>query len=447
MKKLEQVKAEVLQAIDARRDDILALGEYFWRNPEIGYREYKTAARAVSTLRSMGLAVQDQMALTGFRADLAGAAGAGPCVAILGELDALALPTHPECDPATGAVHACGHHAHITALLGAAFGLAESGAMASMSGKVCFIGTPAEECIEFEHRLQMMAEGKISAIGGKCELIRCGAFDDVDISIMHHAGTKSYGVNDHNGFIMKTVRFSGRSCHASGPGNGVNAFHAATLAVNALGMIRETFSRNRTIRVHGIMTGGGDVVNIIPDQCKMEYMIRADNMEEIKVVSEQFDRAMAGAAVAVGAEVEVRTMCGYMPFSDDEALFDLYKAAVPLVAPGWDKPISRGFSMGSTDMGDVSCLMPVIHGSAPGMKGTGHGTNFTVDDPEKLYLGNAKLAALMVVDMLYDKAEIGNQVAARRTGKMTVEEYIKYADSFTNNRNTAEILQAEASKD
>ncbi|MDD4098347.1 MAG: amidohydrolase [Lentisphaeria bacterium] len=441
MKKIDTVKAAVLKAIDARRDDILALGEFFWKNPEAGFREYKTSAKAVATLRSLGLSVQEKLALTGFRADLAGSSP-GPTVAVLGELDALLLPTHPECDSSTGAVHACGHQAHITALLGVAFGLVESGAMASLAGRVSFIGTPAEECIEFEHRLQMMAAGKIQALGGKSELIRRGAFDGVDIAIMHHATTKGYGVNDHNGFVMKTVKFRGRSCHAAGPGNGVNAFHAATLAVNALGMIRETFSRNRTIRVHGIMTGGGDVVNIIPDSCKMEYMIRADKMEEIKVVSAQFDKVMAGAAVAVGAEVEIRTVCGYMPLADDEALFDLYKAAVKKVAPSWDKPVGRGFSMGSTDMGDVGYIMPAIHGAAPGMKGTGHGIDFTVDDPVKLYLGNAKLAALMVVDLLYGQAETGRKVAARRDGKMTVQEYIDYADSFTATRNAAGVLEA-----
>jgi len=440
MKKIDTVKAAVIRAIDARQNDILALGDYFWQNPEAGYREYKTAAKATATLRSLGLTVRENLAVTGMRADLDGVRP-GPTVAVLGELDALLLPTHPECDPATGAVHACGHHAHITAMLGAAMGLAESGAMKDLAGRVSFIGTPAEECIEFEHRLQMMAEDKIHAVGGKSELIRCGAFEGVDIAIMHHAGTKGYGVNDHNGFVMKTVRFQGKSCHAAGPGGGVNAFHAATLAVNALGMIRETFSRNRTIRVHGIMTGGGDVVNIIPDSCKMEYMIRADKMEEVKVVSEQFDKVMAGAAVAVGAEVEIRTVCGYMPLADDEALFEVYKGAVKLVEPGWDKPVGRGFSMGSTDMGDVGCIMPVIHGSAPGMKGTGHGTDFTVDDPVRLYLGNAKLAALMVVDLLYGKAETGRKVAARRDGKMSVQEYIDYADSFTATRNAAGVLQ------
>ena len=129
-----------------------------------------------------------------------------------------------------------------------------------------------------------------------------------------------------------------------------------------------------------------------------------------------------------------------MPLADDEALFEVYKGAVKLVEPGWDKPVGRGFSMGSTDMGDVGCIMPVIHGSAPGMKGTGHGTDFTVDDPVRLYLGNAKLAALMVVDLLYGKAETGRKVAARRDGKMSVQEYIDYADSFTATRNAAGVL-------
>jgi hypothetical protein len=97
--------------------------------------------------------------------------------------------------------------------------------------------------------------------------------------------------------------------------------------------------------------------------------------------------------------------------------------------------------MGSTDMGDVGCIMPVIHGSTSGMKGTGHGITYTVDDPVRLYLNNAKLAALMVVELLYGKAERGRKVAARREGKMSIEEYIKYADSFTSTQNIADVLE------
>ncbi|NLZ62186.1 MAG: amidohydrolase [Lentisphaerae bacterium] len=422
MRKLSEVRKAVLAAIDQHREQIIAIGEYVWRNPEAGYREFKTSQKAAEVLESLGLSVKKKLGVTGLRADL-DSGRPGPVLAVLGEMDALILPSHPESDESTGAVHACGHNCHITAMLGAAIGLCHSRAADALSGKIAFIANPAEECIEFASRLQLMAKKKILAIGGKCDQILRGVFRDVDMAIMNHVGTgENYGAAGHNGFIVKNVIFHGKSCHAAWPARGVNALNAATLAQNAVAMLRETFT-DSSIRVHGIMTNGGDVVNIIPDNVRMEYMLRADSLDKIKHLSQLFDQAMLGAAMALGAQAEIITTPGYMTMENDEALGEVFRDAVHLLHPEAVVNINTGFSTGSTDMGDVSHIMPAIHASVPGTGGTGHGIDYHVADPEKAYIENAKILALMAVELLYGNADKGREIAARRCGCISQEQY------------------------
>ena len=146
------------------------------------------------------------MLFRSFRADI-DTGRPGPTVAILGELDSLIIPSHPECDKETGAVHSCGHNASATALFGAAVGLIDSGAVSDLCGKIALIGAPAEEGIEMDYRKSLIDEGKISFIAGKPQLISEGVFDDVDVSYMHHLGGKKFGYNDHNGCVNKRIVF------------------------------------------------------------------------------------------------------------------------------------------------------------------------------------------------------------------------------------------------
>ena len=183
----EALKAKVFAAIDNNAEKIIGIGEQIWKNPEPGYREFKTAKLAAEILKSLDLPTREGLGITGIRADLE-FGKPGPTIAMLGELDSLVLPTHPECDPATGAVHACGHNASMAGMLGAAIGLVSAGISNELSGKIAFVAVPAEECIEIEKRLQMIAEKKISSLGGKGELIRQGVFDDVQLAFMLHAG-------------------------------------------------------------------------------------------------------------------------------------------------------------------------------------------------------------------------------------------------------------------
>ncbi len=418
MRSIEQLKKDVCAAIDTQRERIIEIGETIWKNPESGYREVKTSKLAKKTLEALGLKVTDSLALTGLRADLNGAS-AGPTLAILGEMDALVLPTHPEADPVTGAVHACGHNCHITGLLGAAIGLCGAGAAKELAGKIALIATPAEECIELEYRSGLIEKGLIRFASGKQELISRGAFDDVDMAYMLHVGS-GYDVWNGNGFLLKKITFRGKSCHAAGPQAGVNAMSAMTLAQSAIGLLRERMDEHA--RVHGVITAGGDVTNIIPDVAKMEYMVRADSIEKLGKLNNMFDCAVTHSAQALGASAEIHTMPGNMPLKNDPELFGLFREVTHQLIPDAGIP-GLGFNAGSTDMGDVCCIMPGLHGSIGGSHGC-HSVDYRIVDPELAYVANAKIMALMAVELLYGDAAAGRKIAAAKAGKLSIPEYL-----------------------
>lgn len=424
----DDLKKKLCAAIDANAEKIIEIGETIWKNPEPGYREYKTAALTADVFKSLSLPTQEKLGLTGVRADMSFSDDA-PTIAILGEMDSLILPTHPECDPQTGAVHSCGHNASMAGMLGAAIGLAAAGISKDLSGKIAFVAVPAEECIEIDHRFAMMAEKKISSLGGKGELIRRGVFDDVALSLMLHAGS-GYAYGPHNGFITKKVTFKGFSCHAAAPGQGINALHAMTLAQTAVGLLRERWAgMNHTVRIHGIVTAGGDVVNIIPDSCKMEFLVRADKIETLKTLHKEFDRAMCGAAMAVGAGVDIETIPGYMPQYDDAELEGFYSEAVKVLDPEIPNKGSI-FRCSSTDMGDLSTVMPTLHAYTAGAAGTGHGKDYCIADKARAYVINAKIIGSIAIDLLAGNAEAARRIARKREGKLSVKEYIAFADSL-----------------
>ena len=445
MKSKQQLIQDVLAAIDANREKIIGIGTTVWKNPEPGYKEFKTSELAAKTLTEIGLTPKRNLAITGMRADLDGVKP-GPSLAICGEMDSLILPSHPECNPVTGAVHACGHNSHIANMLGAAIGLVQANAQNDISGKIAFIPCPAEECIETEWRSKLIKEGKIKALGGKASLILEGVFDDIDMSIMNHLGCAGYSVLDNNGFCMKNVTFHGKSAHAAGaPQYSINALSAANLALHALALLRETYSGDQYIRAHGILTHGGESVNIIPDRASIEYQLRAEKLDKIRALSEKFDQCMRGCAIAIGCTVDITTMPGYMPLYNDDELCDCFAEAVaianPNAAPARCKPF---FDMGCTDMGDLSVIMPVLHSYCPGGGGTGHGVDYRIADPEKAYIVNSKILAIMAIDLLYGDAERGRKVAARKANCLPIEKYREIMDSFNSFSTTRQSGHAEA---
>src|SRR3989442_15860236 len=182
-----ELKQRVYAAIDRRAEEIVGLGERIRKQPELGFKEVKTARLVEDTLSGLGLKPRAGLALTGVRADLAGKAGPGPTFALLAELDALVVAGHPGADPETGAAHACGHNAQVAGLLGCAMGLSDAQATEHLAGRVVVFAVPAEEYGDIEWRVSQARQGKLEFLGGKPELLRLGPLDDPHLAMMVHS--------------------------------------------------------------------------------------------------------------------------------------------------------------------------------------------------------------------------------------------------------------------
>jgi amidohydrolase len=426
----DDVKRAVCQAIDDNGERIVALGESIRRNPELGFKEFKTARLVEETLGSLGLAARSGLAVTGVRADARGARP-GPTFALLGELDGLVVAGHPIADAETGAAHACGHNAQIAGLLGAAMGLLGARALDHLAGRVVFFAVPAEEYGDVEWRVQQSRAGKLEFLGGKPELLRLGHFDDVDLAMMIHTTPqpemKKAGLAaSNNGCIVKTVRYVGRASHAGGaPHMGINALYAANVGLSAINAIRETFRDDDSIRVHPIITHGGSQVNVIPAEVRIETYVRGKTVKAILDANKKVDRAFRAGALALGAQVEIETLPGYLPLFNEAEMAHLFKANAVAVL-GADQVTEIGHRSGSTDMGDISHLMPTLHPYMGGASGSGHGADFAIADPKLAYIEPAKQLALMAVDLLWGDADAARGILKNWTPRMTKEEYLAF---------------------
>jgi amidohydrolase len=425
----DELKQRIYQAIDQRADEIIGLGEEIRRHPELGFKEVKTARLVEETFKKLGLTPRTGLALTGVRADVRGRAGDGPTFAVLGELDALVVAGHPEGDPDTGAAHACGHNAQIAGMLGAAIGLLDAKAFDQLAGRVAFFSVPAEEYGDIEWRVAQARAGKLEFLGGKPELLRLGHFDDVDMAMMIHTTPRpeegKAGVPaSNNGCIVKTVRYVGRAAHAGGaPHMGINALYAAHIGLMAINAIRETFRDEDTIRVHPIITHGGSQVNVIPGEVRIETYVRGRSMEAIFDANVKVDRALRAGALALGAKVEIETIPGYMPMTCDPIMARHFRDIAGDLF-GAENYRQIGHRTGSTDMGDLSQVMPILHPYIGGARGTGHGADWAIVDKPLAYLGPAKALAAMVVDLMSDGAAAAREVIAKARPPMTRASYL-----------------------
>lgn len=432
----EELKKKVCQQIDQRREDMIRAAKTMLGHPELGYREIKTAAMVREVLKGLGLPVREKLAVTGVEGTLSGKA-AGPTVVVMGELDSVMGRESPLADPVTGAAHLCGHHIQVASMLGAAMGLVGAGVGPYLSGQVKFLGCPAEEYLEIEYRLGLMGEGKISFLGGKQELIKLGYFDDVDAAMMVHsfADTAAPGFLMNatgNGFMAKFIRYEGKPSHAgAAPHRGINALNAACIGIMAIHAQRETFQDDDAIRVHPIITKGGDVVNVVPADVRLETYVRGKSLDAILDASQKVDRALKAGGDAVGAATTITNIPGYLPIFQDRNLTDL-ASRNGRVLLGDKGAQDAGFMGGSFDVGDLSHLIPVVHPFVTGTQGHLHTAEFCVTDYEAAVVLPAKLMAMCVIDLLADGAGEAKRVKKEFQPRLNKEQYLELMQRLTH---------------
>ena len=422
---------KISMAVDKYRKLILDAERYVWNNPETGYKEVKTSKYMEEVFENLGYEIIRAQGITGFHTCI-DTGREGPEVLILAELDSVICPSHKDADPITGAVHSCGHNVQCATLIGIAAALKEPNALDGLCGKIRLCAVPAEELIEIEYRNQLKAQGKIKYLGGKSEFLYRGFFDSVDIAFMVHASSRCLCKVGAVGFVAKKIIYKGTQAHAAGmPWNGHNALYAATCGLNAVNALRETFIDTDLIRFHPIITHGGDIVNAIPEKVEMESYLRGRTYDSITKNNEKINRALVGAALSMGTNVEIIDIPGYAPLINDENMIEVAKEGAKMV--GIDLYFENAFNTGSTDMGDLSTIMPVVHPYIGGIKGTGHGNDYEVIDPELACITNTKWQLSMLKILLGNNAERAKKIIKEfKPIFNSKEEFLQYQDNLNS---------------
>ena len=381
MTSLEDLKDKVREAVEEQRQRLHEISEFLYENPELGSEEFKAAEFLTGELEKNGFDVERGILdmPTAFCATYRGR-GRGPRVAVLAEYDAL---------PGVG--HGCGHNLIAASAIGA--GIAASKVMDKLDGEVLVVGTPAEE-------------GHGPSGGAKVIMAEKGFWDDIDGAIMLHpssawgAGSRSLGIS------LVKMEFEGQTSHAAAsPQEGVNALNAATLAHMATHMLRQEARRDANLVIHGIISEGGLASNIIPDRAVCDFGVRSSDDEYLDEMVDKVARCAEGAALAMGAKVNITKKKLYSGKKINEPLVEVlwnnYHNQGVEMKP-WKESVN-GMPMASTDFGDVSQRIPVagsyIGVTEPGIPG--HSVQMaeatmTEKGQEAMIIGTKALAMTLV---------------------------------------------------
>ncbi|MFA5594907.1 MAG: M20 family metallopeptidase [Trueperaceae bacterium] len=300
--------------------------------PELAFEEHRTVERLLQPLERAGFTVERPLGglATAFRASRT-FGRSGPRIALLAEYDAL---------PELG--HACGHNLIGTAAVGAAVTAAEQLERSSVDFTLEVVGCPAEE-----------------GGGGKILLIEAGAFNGVDAALMFHPSHRTMPVRSSLAATRLTLKFHGKASHAAtNPHLGINALDACIQTFNAINALRQHFPDE--YRVHGIISNGGSAPNVVPDFAEARFLVRHRHLEQVTQLKQKVIRAAEGAAMSVGARVEVEEgmmlaeRINNFPLAQRFARY-LVEQGIELQEP----PTVGG--VGSSDFGNLSHVLPAIH--------------------------------------------------------------------------------------
>lgn len=439
---MNERQLSLVEAVERQRPLIYEVEKYIWEHPETGFREWNTHRYLKETFENLGYTVTEAGNIPGFYTDI-DTGRPGPKVLVMAELDGLLCPAHPES--VDGKAHSCGHHAQCATLVGIAAALKEPGVLDNLCGSVRIMTVPAEELIELEYRDGLREQGIIRYRTGKPEFISRGLMDGCDVGFLFHGRPDDnydfVARGGANGSVSKTIAYRGKSAHAGlAPHQGINALYAATLGLQAVNSMRETFRDEDHIRVHPVITNGGSSVNSIPDIVTIESYVRGATTDAISEAAMKADRALAGAAAAMGTTVEVSTRPGYIPLRNDPVLLSLAEECMVAVA-GEDRVDvdMKGWITGSTDMGDLSAIMPVIHPYCCGASGVAHGSNYKVNDKERVCMNSARCQILLIDKLLSNNAENANRVIECAKPKlMSKDDFLSMLDSLTSDKSLVE---------
>ncbi len=327
---LDAVKQAMADEIDRRADRLLEISHLIHEHPELNFEERYAHGLLCDALELERIGTERHA--FGLETAFVGRAGRrGPDIAVCLEYDAL---------PGIG--HACGHNIIAAAGLGA--GIAAAAVAERCGGRVSILGTPAEE-----------------GGGGKVFMIRAGAFDDIDAALMiHPAGAELRGMSTL-AIQQCSVVYTGAAAHAAAaPERGRNALDAAVLGYVNIAALRQHIAPSE--RVHGIITDGGDKPNIVPARAETNWYVRSPTVAGLDALKQRVTACLEAGAVAAGCDLSIDWIDPpYADMVDIDALLDCYVDNAARLGRAVEPPDDTAAVVGSTDMGDVSYVVPSIH--------------------------------------------------------------------------------------
>ena len=371
---IEELKTSVIKEVEACYRQLRQLSQKIHSNPEPGFQEVKAAAWLTHYLEENGFSIE--RGICGLPTAFRGSYGEGkPAIALMAEYDAL---------PKLG--HACGHNLIAGSAVGGA--VASKPAINRFGGSILVIGTPAEELY-----------------GGKAIMAEQGAFDNLDVAMMVHPGVHDAATTQALACISLDVEFLGRAAHAAAnPEAGINALEAMLQSFAAINSLRQHI-KNKA-RIHGIITDGGEAANIVPAHSAGTFIVRAEDDAYLDELKERVLNCFIGAATATGARLEYRWgKVRYAPLRNNLTLARLFQKNMKSLGRKvlFSDP-SKAF--GSTDMGNVSQIVPSIHPNVAiaSKEITTHSPEFAAAAASeagiKGMLDAAKALAMTVVDLV-----------------------------------------------
>lgn len=372
-------KEKACAHVDEIRSELIRVSSEIFHNPEIAFKEFKASRLLADVLEKSGFKVE--LGIAGLETAIHAvhpAASDGPSIAILGEYDAL---------PEIG--HACGHNLIATSALGACLALGTI--KEELPGKLVFMGTPAEE-----------------DRGGKIDMVEAGLFNDIDATMMFHPSS-GYTMVGRQGLALTEVNieFTGKSAHASAvPEMGINALDAVIQTFNGINALRQHLKSSA--RIHGVITHGGVKPNIVPEFAAASFYVRALDDEYCEELVMKLENCAKGAASATGATLHFDVV---QPSFKSRKMNNLMGEAFaknlsilgePLI------PIPKDSGLGSSDIGNVSQVVPAIHPYIQICDGSiaGHSKEFAQaansQQGHEAMLTAAKALAMTAIDLYTD---------------------------------------------
>ena len=328
--KVRKLKEQAGNAVDSATEELVDLSRKIQSHAETAYEEVQAASWITDVLERHGFEVQRGLAgvETASVARLAGK-GAGPRVALVAEYDALA-----------GVGHGCGHNLIAAGAVGAALGL--KALMPELDGALEIFGTPAEECT--------------SEPGGKIRLIEAGAFDGVDACIMFHPWAATQLVGSDLAVAALDISFKGKAAHAAAdPWLGANALDGVLLTYTNINALRQHVKSD--VRIHGIVTHGGDAANVVPDKASARFAVRSADKYYLEEVVARVEDCARGAALATGTQVVLERLISLENTLPNGVLADVVRANLEAEGIEFEDDV---FLPGSTDFGNLSQRVPAF---------------------------------------------------------------------------------------